>query len=136
MIEKEYLDKLSANNINPNVYSPIVLAYVGDTVYELFVRTKVVRENNIQVSKLQKLSVKLVKASAQADIYNKIEDKLTEEEIKICKRGRNAKVNTVPKNADVLEYKIATGFESLLGYLYLSGNIDRVLEIINMAIEK
>lgn len=135
MIEKEILEKLNINNINPNQYSPIVLAYVGDTVYEVFVRTKVVREHNVQVSKLQKMSIKYVKASAQAEIYKRIEKDLTEEERKIAKRGMNAKVNTVPKNADILEYKTATGFESLIGYLYLSGNINRVCEIISMAIE-
>ena len=134
MIEKELLERNNINKVNAKLYSPVTLAYLWDAVYEMFVRTKLVREHNVQVNKLQKLSIQYVKASAQAKQYKKIEEYLTEEEKKIAKRGKNAKVNTMPKNADPIDYMIATGFEALIGWLYLEGKIDRLVEIVDKAI--
>lgn len=133
MIEKELLEKNNINKVNAKLYSPVTLAYLGDAIYEMFVRTKLVREHNVQVNKLQRLSIQYVKASAQAEQYKKIEEYLTEEEKKIAKRGKNAKVNTMPKNADPVDYMIATGFEALMGWLYLEGKIDRLVEIVDKA---
>ncbi|HBY21093.1 MAG TPA: Mini-ribonuclease 3 [Clostridiales bacterium] len=99
----------------------------------MFVRTKLVREHNVQVNKLQRLSIQYVKASAQAQQYRKIEKYLTEEERKVAKRGKNAKVNTMPKNAAPVDYMIATGFETLIGWLYLEEKIDRLAEIVDKA---
>ena len=118
--------------INPREYSPLPLAYIGDSVYDLFVRTKVIEKGNRLVTDLHKESVKFVKAHSQAESVHAIEDKLTEDEIRVLKWGRNAK-STPPKNADVTDYRYATGFETLLGYLYLEGNVDRLKEVLNMA---
>ncbi|OGO87538.1 MAG: hypothetical protein A2Y24_07365 [Clostridiales bacterium GWE2_32_10] len=133
MIEKELLEKNNINKVNAKLYSPVTLAYLGDAIYEMFVRTKLVREHNVQVNKLQRLSIQYVKASAQAQQYRKIEKYLTEEERKVAKRGKNAKVNTMPKNAAPVDYMIATGFETLIGWLYLEEKIDRLAEIVDKA---
>lgn len=112
--------------------SPLVLAYVGDSVYEVFIRTLVVSKGNAPVHILHKKAVDYVKAKAQSDGIRKILENLTLEEQDIVRRGRNAKSGTIPKNADVAEYKYATGFESLVGYLYLSKRYDRLIEILKM----
>ena len=108
--------------------SPLVLAYLGDTVYETYIREYLIRQNTQRkVNDLHKLAIKYVKAKAQATIIHEIEIELTEEESKIYKRGRNQKSNTSPKNADIIDYKHATGFEALVGYLYLNNEIGRSL---------
>ncbi|WP_058486083.1 Mini-ribonuclease 3 [Defluviitalea phaphyphila] len=121
--------------INPREYSPLVLAYIGDAVFEMFIRTKIVSKGNAPVNKLHKQAKEYVKASSQAAMYNNIKSYLTEEEIAVFKRGRNAKSSTIPKNADLLDYKYATGLEALCGYLYLDGKIDRLQYLINLGIE-
>ena len=118
--------------INPKEYSPLPLAYIGDSVYDLFIRTKVIEKGNRHVTDLHKESVKFVKAHSQAESVHAIEERLSENELRVLKWGRNAK-STPPKNADVTDYRYATGFETLLGYLYLEGNTDRLKEIMNMA---
>ena len=118
--------------INPKEYSPLPLAYIGDSVYDLFIRTKVIEKGNRHVTDLHKESVRFVKAHSQAESVHTIEQRLTENEIRVLKWGRNAK-STPPKNADVTDYRYATGFETLLGYLYLEGNMDRLKEVLNMA---
>ena len=122
----------SDKKVNPREYSPLPLAYIGDSVYDLFIRTKVIEKGNRHVTDLHKESVKFVKAHSQAESVHAIEDKLTENEIRVLKWGRNAK-STPPKNADVTDYRYATGFETLLGYLYLEGDVDRLKEVLNMA---
>lgn len=115
--------------------NPLVLAYIGDAVYEVFIRTTLVAmEPNKTAHQLHVMSIEYVKAHAQSDIIHKISDFLTEEEIWIVKRGRNTKSGTVPKNADVVEYRVATGFEALIGYLYLIGNIKRLREVLEASI--
>lgn len=117
-----------------NLYSPLVLAYIGDSVYEVFTRKKVLCINpNMPAHKLHKENVKYVKAKAQSDAMERIEPMLSEQELAIYKRGRNAKSGTVPKNADLTEYRRATGFEALIGYLELSGQTERLLEIMETA---
>ena len=118
--------------INPKEYSPLPLAYIGDSVYDLFIRTKVIEKGNRHVTDLHKESVKFVKAHSQAESIHAIEQELSEDEVRVLKWGRNAK-STPPKNADVTDYRYATGFETLLGYLYLEGNTDRLKEVMNMA---
>ncbi|EQJ30859.1 ribonuclease III domain protein [Clostridioides difficile P11] len=116
--------------------SPLVLAYLGDTVYETYLREYLIRQNTQRkVNDLHKLAIKYVKAKAQATIIHEIEIELTEEESKIYKRGRNQKSNTSPKNADIIDYKHATGFEALVGYLYLNNEIERLQYIINKGIK-
>ena len=116
---------------NVNLLSPSVLAFVGDAVYGLYVRTKLA-EVNRPSGELHKLSVKLVSAPAQAKAYGLIEGKLTEKEISIFKRGRNFHTSSAPKSATKGEYHTATGLESLFGYLYLEGDTARADELFNI----
>lgn len=112
-------------------YSGLTLAYIGDAIYDLIIRTYIVEKGNAPVNKLHKQVIKLVQASAQAKLYHLIQDKLTEEEQAVFKRGRNAKSFTSAKNADIVDYRIATGVEALVGYLYLTGQTSRMLELIS-----
>ncbi|MBR6509858.1 MAG: ribonuclease III [Clostridia bacterium] len=116
---------------NVNLLSPSVLAFVGDAVYGLYVRTKLA-EVNRPSGELHKLSVKLVSAPAQAKAYGLIEGKLSEKEISIFKRGRNFHTSSAPKSATKGEYHTATGLESLFGYLYLEGDTARADELFNI----
>lgn len=128
--------KILTNNVQESkiMYSPAQLAYAGDAVYELLVRSYIINHHNINVNKMHRLSVKYVKANAQAYIVKNLEKYLTEEEKRIVKRGRNAKVTSSPKNADLMEYRYATGFEALFGYLYLNKELDRLIELFNKAV--
>jgi ribonuclease-3 family protein len=119
-----------------NTYSPLVLAYVGDAVYELYVRTLLLSKGNAPVHKLHKQSISYVKAKAQSYIIHKLIDVLKPDELDIVRRGRNAKSGTIPKNADVTEYKYATGFETLLGYLYIKQDYPRLLELLKISVEQ
>lgn len=121
------------NNINPKEYNPLALAYIGDTVYDLFIRTRVVAKGNRHVTQMHRDSVQFVKAHSQAVSAYAIEEFLTEDELRVLKWGRNAKSNHSPKNADVTEYRMATGFETLLGYLYLSGENERLSYLLQKA---
>lgn len=116
--------------------SPLVLAYIGDTIYESYIREYLIRQNiNKKVNDLHKSAVKYVKAKAQATIMHEIEEELTEEELRIYKRGRNQKSHTSPKNADIIDYKHATGFEALVGYLHLGNEKERLEYIISKGIK-
>jgi ribonuclease-3 family protein len=115
--------------------NPLVLAYIGDTVYDLFVRTYLIHTYDVSVHQLHKKSVNFVKAGSQSETLHNIEELLTEDEKYIVRRGRNAKSGTIPKNADVTEYRWATGFESLLGYLYLTGQEKRLVEVMGYVID-
>ncbi|MCI6739069.1 Mini-ribonuclease 3 [Intestinibacter sp.] len=116
--------------------SPLVLAYLGDTVYESYIREHLIRQNiNRKVNDLHKSAIQYSKAKAQATIIHELQDELTEEEIRIFKRGRNQKPHTSPKNADIIDYKCATGFEALIGYLYLSEDRERLEYIVQKSIE-
>ncbi len=108
--------------------SPLQLAYIGDGVYELFIRTYLL-DGKKNVNQMNKQARKLVNAKAQADIVAMLEDFLTSKEKKVVKRGRNAKVHSSPKNMNIMDYKYATGFEALLGYLYLRGEDERLYTI-------
>lgn len=111
-------------------YSPLTLAYIGDGIYELVVRTVVVEQANRPANELHKMTTRYVKAQAQAQMLLGLKDELTEEEADVAKRGRNAKPYTTAKNASRGDYHKATGFEALLGYLYLTGQTDRLLELV------
>lgn len=113
-------------------YSPLTLAYIGDAIYEIVIRTMVVSEGNTQVNKLHKRSSSLVKAETQAKMIKLLmeKDKLTEEELHYYKRGRNAKSYTSAKNASIGDYRIATGFEALMGYLYITRQSGRMISLI------
>jgi ribonuclease-3 family protein len=116
---------------NPNLLSPSVLAFVGDAAYGLMVRTALA-EVNRPSGELHKLSVKLVNATAQAAAYKIIEPELSEKEVTVFKRGRNFKTGNTPKNSSGGDYHTATGLETLFGFLYLSGENDRLKTLFNI----
>lgn len=126
----------SEQNLDPREYNPLALAYIGDTVFDLFVRTKILEKGNRRVTAMHGEAVRLVNAAAQADMAAMIEDALTEEELRVLKWGRNAKVNTHPKGATIGDYHMATGFETLIGFLYLKGEQRRLCEILSIAYTK
>lgn len=114
--------------------SPLVYAYMGDAIYEKFIREYVIRQDLSNNGLLHKKSVKYVSAKAQVEILKKIEKKLTDEELDIVRRGRNSNPHSTAKNVDIIEYKYATGFEALIGYLYLTKQDKRLDEILNECI--
>jgi ribonuclease-3 family protein len=118
-----------------NMLSPLVWAYVGDGVYDLFIRTRLVNSSNAKPHKLHMESIKYVKAKAQADILKKIEPSLTDEEKDIVRRGRNTENHHIAKNANVADYAMSTAFEALIGYLYLSKQDERLEEILKLCID-
>ena len=115
-------------------YSPLTLAYIGDGVYELIIRTILVKKGNCPVNRLHKKASSLVKAGAQSAIMEVIEEKLTPEELSVYRRGRNAHSPTMAKHATMADYRRATGFEALMGYLYLKEDYTRMLTLIRMGI--
>ena len=127
-------DTFSLESKDINLYAPLTLAYIGDAVFEIIIRTLIVEEKSGTVKKLHLRSSKLVNAKAQADLLTAIEDHLTEEELSYYNRGRNAKPHSVAKNANLHDYHTATGFEALIGYLYLSGQMTRALELVHLGL--
>ena len=121
--------------VDIKTYSPLTLAYIGDGVYELIIRTILVKEGNNQASKLHQKASKLVKASAQAFILEAIKESLTEDEMAVYKRGRNAHSPTMAKNATMSDYRRATGFEALIGYLYLQKNWERMWMLVKQGLD-
>ena len=113
---------------------PLTWAYVGDCVYELYIRTKLINETHMKPHALHIESIKYVKASAQSEILKRIYNDLTEEEKDIVRRGRNAENHHLPKNATVQEYMYSTAFEALIGYLYLTNQEKRIKELVEMII--
>lgn len=125
---EETIDLSAESNVCANDYSALSLAYIGDCVYELYVRSHLIKSGNRKVNELHKMATGYVKAKAQAEFYRKIEGILTDEEQGAFHRGRNTKSHP-PKNADVIDYKIATGVEALIGYLYINGDTKRISEL-------
>lgn len=120
---------------SPESYSPLALAYIGDSVFDVIVRTIAVSRVNKQVNKYHRDVSKIVCAPAQARMILAIQDQLTEEEQAVYKRGRNAKSYTKAKNASTIDYRNATGFEALLGYLYLKEDFLRLTNVVKMSLE-
>ena len=118
-----------------NMLSPLTWAYVGDCIYELYIRTDLVNKTKLKPHKLHIETIKYVKAKAQADILKRIEENLTEKELEIVRRGRNAENHHLPKNADPADYMYSTAFEGLIGYLYLKKQDERLKEIFKMCKE-
>ena len=117
-----------------NTYSPLSLAFLGDSVYDTLVREYLLRIVNMPVAKLHSAKVKLVCAEFQSEAYSRLEDVLDEKELAVLKRGRNATGNTVPKHADAVEYRRATAVECLFGYLFLLGRTERIYELFDTII--
>lgn len=131
-----FKEALRLKDVDPKSYSPLALAYIGDGIYELIVRSMVINHGSVQVNKMHKKSASLVNAGTQASLIRLIMDELTEEELAVYKRGRNAKSVTTAKHATVQDYRTATGFEALCGYLYLCGRLERLVTLISHGFEK
>jgi ribonuclease III family protein len=134
-----FFDKIkiefSLTKVDAKQYSPLTLAYIGDGIYDLIIRTLIVEQGNAPVNKIHKKVTSMVKAQAQAEIITYILKDLTQEEVVMYKRGRNAKSFTSAKNASIAEYRMATGFEALMGYLYLTNQMPRALVLIKLGLE-
>jgi len=117
-------------------FSPLALAYIGDCVYELIVRTSIVEKGNKQPRKLHREAAEFSRAGTQSSIYRALLDEVSEEEADILKRGRNAHFHSKAKNATLSEYKNATALEALFGYLYLKGQMERILELLRLGLSK
>ncbi len=139
-VMKEFLEYyktwMKLEERDANTYSPLVLAYMGDAVYEVLVRAKVVNAGSIQVNKLHKRSSSLVCAATQAEMVKRLQPDLREEETAVFKRGRNAKSFTTAKNASITDYRLATGFEALIGWLFLSEQFERLIFLVSQGLEK
>lgn len=126
---------LDMKHTEPSQLSPLVLAYIGDSIYDLVIKTWVIEQGNMQVNKLNKKTSSIVKAESQSAMIGVIEPMLSENEEAVYKRGRNAKSYTSAKNASIGDYRRATGFEALMGYLYLSGQYERMMELVKAGLE-
>lgn len=126
---------LDMEHTEPSQLSPLVLAYIGDSIYDLVIKTWVIEQGNMQVNKLNKKTSSIVKAESQSAMIGVIEPMLSEHEEAVYKRGRNAKSYTSAKNASIGDYRRATGFEALMGYLYLSGQYERMMELVKAGLE-
>ncbi len=131
-----FKEALHLKPVEAGDYSPLALAYIGDAVYELAIRTLIMNRGNMQVNKMHKQTSNLVKAEAQAHFYMLIEEELTDAEKAAYRRGRNAKSFTMPKHATMKDYRMATGFEALMGYLYLTEQFDRMAKLLGIGLEK
>lgn len=120
--------------VEESTYSPLVLAYLGDAVYELLIRTRTVGEGNRQVNRIHHETVHYVKAETQAKLARHLEPLLTKEEQDVLRHGRNAHSHTIAKHAAMIDYRMATGFEALLGYLWLAGRRERIQELVSEAL--
>jgi len=129
-MERNYLTEREANG-----YSPLALAFLGDSVYDTLVREKLLHTANVQVGKLHAAKVKLVCAEFQSSVYDRVAEVLSEKELSVLKRGRNATGNTVPKHADPVTYRRATAVESLFGYLFLLGRNERIMELFGLIMQ-
>jgi ribonuclease-3 family protein len=123
-------------DVDIRTYSPLTLAYIGDGIYDLVIRSLVVAKGNTKAGELHKRTSQIVKAHTQAEMMKVIEPLLTEEEADIYRRGRNAKSPTMAKNATMSDYRKATGFEALMGWLYLQDEFERLVELVKAAVEE
>ncbi len=135
-LPQDILESFDGREQDVRNFSPLTLAYIGDCVYELIVRTMVVERGNRPPRKLHNESSEFSKAGTQRKIYEALLDEVTKEEADILRRGKNAHFHTKAKNATVLEYRSATALEALLGYLYLTGKMERVLELLKIGLRK
>ncbi len=128
-------EQFQLDSVDIKTYSPLTLAYIGDEIYDLIIRTIVVSRGNTKAANLHRATSQLVKAHAQSEMMRALEPLLTEEEADIYRRGRNAKSPTMAKNATMADYRRATGFEALMGHLYLSDDLPRIMELVRVALD-
>lgn len=134
-IDSYIREKFKIPDTDIRTYSPLTLAFIGDGIYDLVIRTIIVGQGNTRASQLHQHTSHLVKAHSQSVMISAMLPNMTEEEEKVYRRGRNAKSPTMAKNATMADYRRATGFEALMGYLYLTDQIDRMLELIEIGLE-
>lgn len=128
-------EQFGMGDVDVKTYSPLTLAYIGDEIYDLIIRTVIVGRGNTKPANLHHAASQLVKAHAQSQMMHTIEPMLTEEEADIYRRGRNAKSATMAKNATMSDYRRATGFEAVMGYLYLKDELFRILELVKAGLD-
>ena len=121
--------------VDVHSYSPLTLAYIGDSIYDLIIKSLVINQGNRQVNKLHKETSMYVQASTQSLMMRAMQEELTEEEHAVYKRGRNAKSVSPAKNQSITDYRRATGFEALLGYLYLKKGVRRMLDLVKIGLD-
>ena len=131
----EDIIKPTKSELDVNMMSPLIWAYIGDAVYEMHIRMYLINTTNLKPNRLHIEAIKYVKAKAQADILNRIQDKLTESELEIVRRTRNTENHHLPKNAELKDYMYATAFEGLIGYLFLTNQKERLDEILELSIK-
>ena len=129
-------ESFGLEEVDIRTYSPLVLAYIGDVVYELVIRSLLVGKGNAQVNRLHRRASSLVNAAAQSAAFERIREELTEEELHVFRRGRNANSATMAKHATMTDYRRATGFEALMGYLYLTGQTERIYTLVRLGFEE
>lgn len=129
-------EQFAVDKIDIRTYSPLTLAYIGDGVFDLVIRTLVVGRGNTKASQLHQHTSHIVKAETQAKLIEALEEELTEEEADVYRRGRNAKSPTMAKNATMADYRKATGFEALMGYLYLKDDFPRMVELTRLGLDR
>ena len=127
--------EITEKKIDGNALNGLSLAFIGDAVYEVLVREHFLEHGSLQVKKLHEMAVKMVRASFQADVFDFLEPILADDENNILHRGRNASATHIPKGANAIEYRKATGVESLFGWLYLQGKNERIRELFEMILE-
>ena len=135
-IDSYLKEQFNIPDVDVRTYSPLTLAYIGDGIYDLIIRSLVVAKGNTRASELHKRTSQIVKAKTQADMAELLLPMFSEEEADIYRRGRNAKSPTMAKNATMSDYRKATGFEALMGYLYLKDELPRMVELVKTGIEK
>ena len=135
-IDSYIKEQFGIENVDIRTYSPLTLAYIGDGIFDLVIRSLIVGKGNTKASQLHYQTSHIVKAETQAKIIEALEGDLTEEEADIYRRGRNAKSQTTAKNASKIDYRKATGFEALMGYLYLKDEFQRVVELTKLGLER
>ena len=133
-LNRKFRETFGLEPVDLKTYSPLTLAYIGDAAYELVIRSLVVEQGNAPVNKLHKRSSRLVKAQTQAEAAVKLMDVFTEEEMAVYKRGRNARSHTMAKNAEMTDYRMATGFEAVMGYLHLKQDYERMVTLIQLGL--
>lgn len=135
-LNQQIKDIFAIADVDIRTYSPLTLAYIGDGIFDVVIRSIVVGRGNTPVNQLHHKTSHIVKAHSQAMMAEVLLDEMTDTEKDIYRRGRNAKSHTMAKNATVMDYRSATGFEALMGYLYLTDAMDRILELVSIALER
>ena len=135
-IDSYIKEQFQIGEVDVRTYSPLALAYIGDGIFDLVIRTVIVGKGNTKASQLHYQTSHIVKAQSQALMIEALEEELTEEEADVYRRGRNAKSPTMAKNATMSDYRKATGFEALMGYLYLTDRFERVVELTKLGLER